>query len=713
MNLHQAKETLRNTFGYPEFRPLQQEAISQVLGGTDTLLIMPTGGGKSLCYQIPAILFDGLAVVVSPLISLMNDQVMQLGDLGVESIVINSSLDRETYHKHQMLVRNNEVDLVYMAPETLLKPDMVRLLKSANLDLLAIDEAHCISEWGHDFRPEYRRLAELRQEIPDASCIALTATATEQVREDIRKQLNIGETATLLSSFDRQNLFLEVRKKQNGLQQLLEFLDGRKQESGIIYCFSRKQVDELTADLQEHGYDAEGYHAGRSDADRHRIQEDFVRDDTAIIVATIAFGMGINKPNVRYVVHYELPKNIESYYQQIGRAGRDGLDSDCLLLYAYGDVSKQRFFIDQKEGQVRDRELDLLYRLVDYVESRRCRRVGLLDYFGETYDPPCGMCDNCQRADAEKVDVTVQAQKLLSCAVKTDQVYGIAHLVRVLRGSRAKKVLEAGHEKLSTYDIGSEWNRKQWRLLYRQMLGEDILIKDRKHGSVKLTQKALPILKGEQKVHLPKEELAALERSSSTRTTRRKAMSSVQDQKFEHLRKLRKRLADEQNVPPYVIFSDKTLLDLVKKEPTNRNELMDVHGVGKVKARKYGKTFLEAMYAFEPIKKRPSGTRHVVAMKYYNQGQSIDDIADQMGIKPSTVTGYLQKAVMDSMALAEPERLLKDFELTASDAEAIRAEFAKAEDHRLKPIFDHFEERYSYDQLKAVRTIMLNEEQQS
>lgn len=714
MNIHLAEQTLRNTFGYEKFRPLQQEAIQQVLQGEDSLLIMPTGGGKSLCYQIPALLFDGIAVVVSPLISLMNDQVMQLKDIGVKSIVLNSSLDRDTYSQHLQLVRENEVDLVYMAPETLLQPRMKKLLKSVDVDLLAIDEAHCISEWGHDFRPEYRRLAELRKEMPEAACIALTATATEQVREDIRQQLDIEESNTLLSSFDRTNLYLEIKKKRNGFHQLLDFLEGRKKESGIIYCFSRSQVDELTEDLREQGYDAQGYHAGKADSDRNKIQEAFVRDDVPIIVATIAFGMGINKPNVRYVVHYELPKNLESYYQQIGRAGRDGIDSDCLLLYASGDVYKQRYFIDQKEGEVRQRELDLLYSLVDYAETRECRRVELLRYFGEQYEAPCEMCDNCKRADAEKIDVTVQAQKFLSCAVKTDQLYGMGHLIRILRGSRAKKVLEANHDQLSTYDIGNEWNQKQWRLLVQQLLGEEIVNKDREYGSIKLTNEAVKVLKGQRNVYLPKEELSEHE-SFTQRSSSRSGLSANEQRLFDRLRKLRKRLADQQNVPPYVIFSDKSLQDLVRRQPTSMNELLDVHGVGEVKAKKYGKIFLEELYSYTPNRISTSkarrlskrAKRHEQSAELFNDGYSLEQIAEHMNVKIGTVINHLQKYLQEGQTLSNPEQLLEEMELSEQDTQQIREMLEKSEDNRLRPIFEHFEEKYSYEQLRAVGILVL------
>src|SRR5512137_2066304 len=378
---------LKDTFGYDSFRPLQREVIENVLARRDTLAVMPTGGGKSLCYQIPALLFDGLTVVVSPLIALMKDQVEQLQAAGVPALFLNSSLQPEEYQENMQRVRSGKVRLLYVAPETLLTPRLFGLLSGVKIDLLTIDDAHCISEWGHDFRPDYRQLVEVRQRFPQAVCLALTATATPRVRADITANLGFAGSNEFVASFNRENLFIEVRPKRDAAQQTLRFLERYKDQSGIIYCFSRKQVDELAYYLERHGHSARPYHAGLEDAERKRNQEAFIRDDAQIIVATIAFGMGINKPNVRFVIHFDLPKSIENYYQEIGRAGRDGLPAHCLLLYSYGDVAKLNYFIDQKEGSERRVAIEHLNAITRYAEDERiCRRKPLLNYFGETYE---------------------------------------------------------------------------------------------------------------------------------------------------------------------------------------------------------------------------------------------------------------------------------------------------------------------------------------
>ena len=431
---------LKSTFGYDTFKPLQREIIANVQARRDTLVIMATGGGKSLTYQVPALMFEGLTVVVSPLIALMKDQVEQLRALGVPALFINSSLAPEEYQENMDAVRRGDIKLLYVAPETLLTPRIFSLLSSLKLDLLAIDEAHCISEWGHDFRPEYRQLVDVRKKFPSAVCMALTATATPRVREDIKSTLEISHANEFQSSFNRENLFIEVMPKREPVAQTLRFLENFKDQSGIIYCFSRKQVDELAATLARYGFSVRPYHAGLEDSERKRNQEAFIRDDVQIIVATIAFGMGINKPNVRFVIHFDLPKNIESYYQEIGRAGRDGLPSHCLLLYSYGDASKIRYFIDQKEDPERSAAYQHLEAMTRYAEGSMCRRKPLLAYFGETFvSENCGTCDNCGAEQTTQVDITIPAQKFLSCVKRSGERFGAAHVVDILLGSKNEK----------------------------------------------------------------------------------------------------------------------------------------------------------------------------------------------------------------------------------------------------------------------------------
>jgi ATP-dependent DNA helicase RecQ len=433
--IQQAKSVLKGTFGYDDFRPLQEEVIGKVLKRKDTLVIMPTGGGKSLCYQIPALIFDGLTIVISPLISLMKDQVEQLHEFNIPAVFLNSSLTPGEYDRNVSIIKNGKANMLYLAPETLLMPRTRELLADVQVDCFTIDEAHCISEWGHDFRPEYRQLAEVRKDFPDAVCLALTATATPRVREDIRQILEMADSETFVASFDRQNLFLKIVDKADPVEQILDFLYTRKKQSGIIYCFSRRQVDELYMDLKDEGYSARPYHAGLSEAVRTRNQEAFIRDDVDIIVATIAFGMGINKPDVRFVVHHDMPQNIESYYQQIGRAGRDGLRADCLLLFSHSDTQKINYFINQKDEKEKKVAREHLDSLLKYLETTVCRRVPLMAYFGETYrKDDCGMCDNCLTLDSDKEDLTVQAQKFLSCVVRLDERYGANYVVDVLKG---------------------------------------------------------------------------------------------------------------------------------------------------------------------------------------------------------------------------------------------------------------------------------------
>jgi ATP-dependent DNA helicase RecQ len=435
-NLLTPPSILKDIFGYDTFRPLQQEVIENVMNRRDTLAVMPTGGGKSLCYQIPALLFDGLTVVVSPLISLMKDQVEQLRAYGVRALFLNSSLGPQEYLENMGYIRRGEVKLLYLAPETLLTPRILSLLDSVNVDLLTIDEAHCISEWGHDFRPEYRQIVEVRKRFPGAVCLALTATATSRVRQDIRTTLKFATTNEFIASFNRENLYIEVLRKRDPIAQTIQMLERYRDQSGIIYCFSRKQVDELAYYLASKGYSVRPYHAGLEDAERRRNQEAFIRDDAQIIVATIAFGMGINKPNVRFVIHYDLPKSVEGYYQEIGRAGRDGLSAHCLLLYSYSDVAKLNYFIDQKTGTEKRVAIQHLDAIVRYAEDETgCRRRPLLNYFGESVSAEtCSNCDNCTSAPTPLTDITIYAQKFLSCVKRADEKFGAGHIADILLG---------------------------------------------------------------------------------------------------------------------------------------------------------------------------------------------------------------------------------------------------------------------------------------
>ncbi|MBU3931517.1 MAG: DNA helicase RecQ [Pseudomonadota bacterium] len=597
----QAKVILKRYFGYDAFWPLQEEIIGHVLAKKDALVVMPTGGGKSLCYQIPALLFNGLTLVVSPLISLMKDQVDQLRECGVPAIFLNSTVTAAQYRSHVERLNRNAVKLLYVAPETLLMPHTLELLSPLPVDGIAIDEAHCISDWGHDFRPEYRQLAAVRAVFPAAACMALTATATSRVREDIQKTLRIAKAHEFIGSFNRPNLFLEVAPKTSPLEQTLDFLHRYPNESGIIYCFSRRQTEDLAATLQRKGYSVRPYHAGLSEKERTRNQELFIRDDVQIIVATIAFGMGINKSNVRFVVHHDLPKNPESYYQEIGRAGRDGLPAHCLLLFGYQDVQKVKYFIGQKDEHEQRVANILLNTIIGFAETDLCRRVSLLNYFGEPYaSPNCGMCDNCRQADKDLADITIPAQMFLSCVKRTGERFGAGHIVEVLRESRSQKVLTFGHEKLSTYGIGKMYSARQWRHLSRQFIQKGLIVQELEHGSLKLTAKAWEVLRGKEPV------LGRLEEEKVSLKTQAESEGRFDADLFEILRKKRKEIADQANLPPFTIFHDRTLKEMASRLPQTREELSANYGVGAAKLEKYGDIFLELIRRYCRARQTPS-----------------------------------------------------------------------------------------------------------
>jgi len=593
----QARAILKSVFGYDEFRPLQSEIIATILAKNDALVVMPTGGGKSICYQIPALIFEGLTIVISPLISLMKDQVEQLTQSGVAVAVLNSSLSSDEYRRNIAQIRQKKARLLYLAPEALLKSNMLALLSSVDVDCLAIDEAHCISQWGHDFRPEYRRLIEAREYFSDAACVALTATATPRVRQDIRTSLRMNSGREFVASFNRENLFIRILPKDKPVDQTIQFIRNFPDQSGIIYCFSRKQVETLSDTLENEGFSVRPYHAGLSDQDRHRNQEDFIRDDVQIIVATIAFGMGIDKPNVRFVVHFDLPQNIEGYYQEIGRAGRDGLKSHCLLLFSYGDVQKIKYFIDQKNDHEKRMANIHLSTLIRFAESEICRRIPLLHYFGEDYTiDKCNMCDNCLSEEKDLVDLTVDAQKFLSCVKRTGEKFGSSHLIDVLRGSKAKKVLQFGHHKLSTYGIGQDYSKKQWQQLSRQLLHKGLMVQDMEFGSLILTDKGWDVLKGDLTIWGQLEQQAA---AAPAARDRNKIDDLDYDRElFEILRKTLKELADKSGVPPFVIFADKTLVEMATYFPQSSDSMLDIHGVGAVKCRKFGALFQDIIGRF-------------------------------------------------------------------------------------------------------------------
>ncbi|MFN8433567.1 MAG: DNA helicase RecQ [Anaerolineales bacterium] len=712
---------LKNTFGYDTFRPLQQEVIENILARRDTLAVMPTGGGKSLCYQIPSLLFDGLTVVVSPLISLMKDQVEQLRAFGVPSVFLNSSLSPQEYNENMEYVKRGEVKLLYLAPETLLTPRILTLLSGLKVDLLTIDEAHCISEWGHDFRPEYRQIVEVRKKFPNAVCMALTATATSRVRQDIRHTLKFSTTNEFIASFNRENLFIEVVPKQDPAQQAREIIDRYKDQSGIIYCFSRKQVDELAAYLAMKGYSVRPYHAGLDDAERRKNQELFIRDDVQIIVATIAFGMGINKPNVRFVIHHDLPKSIEGYYQEIGRAGRDGLPAHCVLLYSYADVAKLNYFIDQKEGDEKRVAIEHLNAIVRYAEDERnCRRKPLLNYFGESYSAEtCSNCDNCNSAPTPLTDVTIPAQKFLSCVKRADEKFGAGHIVDILLGSKNEKVLRWEHDKLSTYGIGKELDRKQWMHLARQLLSQVYLKQEGEFHTLSLTPKALESLRKREPIFGVMKEAGRVSKADGKKKA---AELDYHRGLFAILRQKRKEMADEAGVPPYVIFSDRTLTEMAAYFPQSPESLLTISGVGQVKAQQYGIPFLEIIREFaekHTLQEKPkgkqrekseAGQRTLLIGELYNGGETVQSLMAKYQVTSQTILDHLTRFVMAGNTLNHMTDLEAMVTVSEAQKRAVFAAFNEVGTAMLKPVFDKMNGAMNYNDLKVLRLIYMTEQ---
>lgn len=614
---------LKTVFGYDGFRDRQKDIVKSVLDKKDTLVIMPTGGGKSLCYQIPALIMDGITLVVSPLISLMQDQVSSLEATGIHCVFLNSSLDWDSYKEAVSDIKSGNVKIVYVSPEGLATSRVREILSDSTLNIscIAIDEAHCVSQWGHDFRPDYLEIASVRNIFPKAVVIALTATATSQVREDIISNLKMKNPAVFISSFNRSNIFLEVQPKKNALYQVVECIKKHAGESGIIYCNSRKQVDELSASLDNMGYSVLNYHAGLSDEVRAKNQDLFIKDEVQIIVATIAFGMGIDKPNVRFVINYDLPKSIEEYYQEIGRAGRDGLQSDALLLFSLGDVHKIRFFFRDVSDPEKS-EL-LLQGMLNYSQSRTCRRKALLKYFGEEYIPhseeekEC-CCDVCSRGELPVSDMTVPVQKLLSCIIRTGSRFGTSYVIDVLLGVRSQRIVDNGHNMISTWAIGKELCRDDWFELVSVLEEKDIVRKTGEYNILELTSEAKSILATREKIFLPFVISAKPERKSSGEyspeggigfpkpgkaSTQAKSVLHKKNEKpqindaagiliCDNLKAWRKKKAESLDVPPYVIFGDRTMYDIAIKKPVTSYELLEVYGIGNTKVENFGKDIL-------------------------------------------------------------------------------------------------------------------------
>jgi ATP-dependent DNA helicase RecQ len=594
------QHTLKTVFGFHDFRSPQQDVIERVVSGEDVFLVMPTGGGKSLCYQIPALHRNGVAIVVSPLIALMKDQVDALIANGVQAACLNSSLSSAEAGRVYQQIAAGTLDLLYVAPERLMMPDFLERLGTLKLSLFAIDEAHCISQWGHDFRPEYTQLGRLRALFPQVPIVAMTATADPETRKDILGQLGLVGAMVFVAGFDRPNITYTVIPKQKPLVQLNSFLAGRQGEAGIVYALSRKRVEQVAERLREAGFSAAAYHAGLADNERTRVQEAFQRDDIRIVVATVAFGMGIDKSNVRFVVHYDMPKSIESYYQETGRAGRDGLPSEALMLFGMGDVMTARSLIESSDNAERVKiELQKLNAMVAYAEALTCRRRALLSYFGDLREHDCDNCDICTDPP-QRFDATQQAQKALSCVYRVGERFGMMYIIEVLRGSKNQRVLDLKHDRLSTWGIGTDTPAVQWENIIRQLIHLGYLVQDfTRYGALGLSAAARPVLKGEIQVilGLPRDAVKTVEKSKKRAGGRKDYDQAL----FDALRATRKQIADAARVPPFVVFSDASLAEMARTRPTHSREFLQVSGVGEHKLRQYGKAFMDVIVSYDSV----------------------------------------------------------------------------------------------------------------
>ena len=690
---------LKENFGFEKFRPNQEEIINCILSGHDTLAIMPTGGGKSICFQLPALIFQGITIVISPLIALMKDQVDSLKANGIDACYINSSQTEEERQFYLERLKSNAIKLVYIAPESLSFLD--NLFNSLTISLIAIDEAHCISAWGHDFRPAYTNLGNLKNRFPSTPILALTATADKATRKDISDQLNLINPEVFVASFDRKNLSLEVRPALDRVKQIIDFIQEKPNESGIVYCLSRKTTEELAEKLQKKGINAKAYHAGLDTKIRSKTQDEFINDDCQVVCATIAFGMGIDKSNVRWVIHYNLPKNIEGYYQEIGRAGRDGLPSETVLFESYGDVIQLQKFASQ--GLNAEVQLAKLERMQQYADALSCRRKILLSYFGELVTENCGNCDICKNPPLF-FDGTILAQKALSAIIRLQETEPLPVIIDFLRGSKNAYIYEKEYQNLKTYGVGADLSWYDWNQYLIQLINLGYCeIAFHKQNKIRLTPLAKKVLFEGEKVQLTTVKKISFDKQDVKETKSKPTANSL----FETLRKLRYEISKEENVPAYVIFSDAALRQMEIERPMSDSELLAIDGVGKAKLEKYGDVFIKTIIEFQQskvVRKKKEATTYKETLELYQSGLSVEEIANKRKLGLSTIMSHLAKLYVDGADIN-----LEPFISKEEVAQIAEAQMKLESPNTLKPYFDYFEEKIDYGKIRLALAILEKE----
>lgn len=701
-----ALHCLQNTFGYPEFRLQQSEIIDTLIQANDALVLMPTGGGKSLCYQIPSLVRNGTGIIISPLIALMHDQVAALQQLGINAAFLNSTLDAQTAHQTEADFRAGKLDMLYVAPERLNTNSFLQLLQQTPLALFAIDEAHCVSQWGHDFRPDYIQLSILHEQFPDIPRIALTATADSATRKEIRLRLQLEDAREFISSFDRPNICYRISEAQsNARAALLRFIQNEHEnDAGIVYCLSRKKVESTATWLTEKGLTALPYHAGLSVKIRQNNQQRFLNEEAVIIVATIAFGMGIDKPDVRFVAHLNLPKSMEAYYQETGRAGRDGQPANAWMAYGLQDVItlKQMMAGSGAAAQHKRVEHQKLEAMLGFTEITHCRRQALLQYFGETLAQACGNCDNCL-SPAETWDASLAAQKALSCVHRTGQRFGVNYLIDVLSGKDNERIRQFGHDTLNIYGLGKEFDAKQWRSIFRQLISRNLLAVDVEgHGSLRLTELCRNVLRGEETLLLRKESA----RAKSTRKGRKSYNTENISNAvlWQALRDCRKQLAETNKVPPFVIFHDATLAEMMQRQPENPQQFLRISGVGESKLEKYADAFLQVIREHKNTTTQQASDTVNETLLLFRSGQNIDTIASKRNIKTSTVYAHLATCIENGDV-----NLNEVIEIDPQDLTIIHETLLNTDDgsRKLKPVYDALDGMFDYYILRCVQAAIL------